>query len=621
MNMTSDANSAISKELGFGFWGDLSLSRKLLLAFGALFVLGLLIAISSLWGLNRVQNAYETTLAGGLEIQNLTDHFESNLLEARRREKDFLLRWQAEGFETAYENYVVSHQQYVADMKTDINELSALAPEVGREDIAGFSQAEYEADIAAINEALPVYEQSFTKTVALIEERGYVDTGLEGEFRTSVQAIEAKIYNREGLDPLVITMLQIRRREKDYLLRGEQQYVDNVTDLVAQLKSEVRESEVLTPAEKAEIVVLADNYLGKFYELVEKDRQIAEAIEVINTSATTIQTITVELEAAGELLAKIDIQTAQTNSAQTFTFTGFTVLGVLITSIALALALSRQLTQPVVKLTNTASEISAGRFDVQAEVTTGDEIGTLAQTFNTMTQRLGEAFEDVRRRASELATVAEVSNATSTILNVTNLLQEVVDLTKERFKLYHSHIYLLDEVGENLVLTAGAGEPGRIMTAEKRSIPVSREQSLVARAAREKQGVTVNDVTLAPDFLPNPLLPDTRSELAVPMLVGNTLIGVFDIQSDATGRFTDSDINIQTTLAAQLASSVQNARSYERSKAQADFESTLNTISQKIQRAGTIEDTLQTAIRELGTAIGASRVKANISAQKRENNN
>jgi GAF domain-containing protein len=86
-------------------------------------------------------------------------------------------------------------------------------------------------------------------------------------------------------------------------------------------------------------------------------------------------------------------------------------------------------------------------------------------------------------------------------------------------------------------------------------------------------------------------------------------------------RFTDSDINIQTTLASQLASSVQNARFYERSKAQADFESTVNAISQKIQRAGTVEETLQTAIRELGTAIGASRVKANISAQKRENNN
>jgi GAF domain-containing protein len=96
------------------------------------------------------------------------------------------------------------------------------------------------------------------------------------------------------------------------------------------------------------------------------------------------------------------------------------------------------------------------------------------------------------------------------------------------------------------------------------------------------------------------------------MLVGSNLIGVFDIQSDQVGRFTDSDINVQTTLAAQVATSIQNVRSFEQSKAQADLESLVNTIGQKIQRATSIEETLQTAIRELGTAIGASRVKAKI---------
>jgi GAF domain-containing protein len=227
----------------------------------------------------------------------------------------------------------------------------------------------------------------------------------------------------------------------------------------------------------------------------------------------------------------------------------------------------------------------------------------------------------VAERTRDLEIVTEVITATATILESKRLLQEVVDLTKERFNLYHSHIYLLDEKGENLILTAGAGEPGRIMTAEGRSIPLSRQQSLVARAAREQAGVTVNDVTQAPDFLPNPLLPDTRSELAVPMIVGGNLIGVFDIQSETVGRFTDSDVNIQTTLAAQLATSIQNVRSFEQSKKQAELESMVNMIGQKIQRTMTIEDTLQTAIRELGTVIGASRVKAQISAQKDESRN
>jgi GAF domain-containing protein len=98
------------------------------------------------------------------------------------------------------------------------------------------------------------------------------------------------------------------------------------------------------------------------------------------------------------------------------------------------------------------------------------------------------------------------------------------------------------------------------------------------------------------------------------MIVGGNVIGVFDIQSEQVGRFTDSDVNIQTTLAAQVATSIQNVRSFEQSRKQADFESMVNTIGQRIQRTTSIEETLQVAIRELGTAIGAARVKANISA-------
>lgn len=279
---------------------------------------------------------------------------------------------------------------------------------------------------------------------------------------------------------------------------------------------------------------------------------------------------------------------------------------------------SRTLSGPIIRLTNVAETIASGDINAEAKVETSDEIGILANTFNRMTQQLRDFIasleERVAVRTQALATVAEVGTATSSILETNRLLQTVVDLTKERFNLYHSHIYLLDELGENLVLAAGAGEPGRIMTAEKRSIPLNREQSLVARAAREQRGVTVNDVTQSPDFLPNPLLPDTHSELAVPMVVGKTLIGVFDIQSEVVGRFTEADINIQTILAAQLASSIQNARSFERSKSQSEIETLVNTIGQKIQRAATVEDTLQTAIRELGLALGASRVKANLQA-------
>jgi putative methionine-R-sulfoxide reductase with GAF domain len=284
-----------------------------------------------------------------------------------------------------------------------------------------------------------------------------------------------------------------------------------------------------------------------------------------------------------------------------------------------------QVVRPMQVLTNAAQAVSQGNWNTTADVHSNDEAEVLANAFNSMTSQLKNLFgtleQRVAARTRDLEIVAEVGTATATILESNRLLQEVVDLTKERFNLYHSHIYLLDEKDENLVLTAGAGEPGRVMVAEGRSIPLDREQSLVARAARERKGVTVNDVTKAPDFLPNPLLPDTRSELAVPMIVGGNVIGVFDIQSEQVGRFTESDVNIQTTLAAQLATSIQNVRSFEQSRKQAELESLVNVIGQKIQRATTIEDTLQTAIRELGSALGATRVTANIGVGQQADGN
>ena len=267
---------------------------------------------------------------------------------------------------------------------------------------------------------------------------------------------------------------------------------------------------------------------------------------------------------------------------------------------------------PINRLTQVSRQIAGGDFEAQAVIESQDEIGALAGAFNDMASRLKEALAVVTKRANELQSVSEIATIASLSTSAQNMLQTVVDETKRSYNLYHSHIYLLDEAGKNLVLTAGAGEPGRIMVTEGRSIPLDREQSLVARAAREGKGVIVNDVTQTPDFLPNPLLPDTRSELAVPMVVGGNVIGVFDIQSDQVGRFTESDINIQTTLAAQLAVSIQNVRSFERSKKQADFETMVNTIGQKIQRASSIEDTLQTAVRELGAVIGTARVQAKI---------
>jgi signal transduction histidine kinase len=216
--------------------------------------------------------------------------------------------------------------------------------------------------------------------------------------------------------------------------------------------------------------------------------------------------------------------------------------------------------QPLVVRGESIGELAIGGMDnvseADLELVTQIAAKVSAQIENL---RLSATNE---KRASELATVATVSTTASTVLDPDQLLQQVVNLTKERFGLYHAHIYLADDDWNTLMLAAGAGEIGQQMLEAGQAIMMNAEKSLVARSARERTPLIANNVQNEPDFLPNPLLPDTRSEMAIPMVVGEKVLGVLDVQSDVVGRFTEEDTNIMTTLALQVGIALQNARLY-----------------------------------------------------------
>ncbi|MBN2085797.1 MAG: GAF domain-containing sensor histidine kinase [Anaerolineales bacterium] len=207
---------------------------------------------------------------------------------------------------------------------------------------------------------------------------------------------------------------------------------------------------------------------------------------------------------------------------------------------------------------------SIGALEVDAGSVSPETIGILDAVAGQLSGHLENLrlLEQNEKRTHELEIVAELSATTATVLDPDRLLQSIVDLTKERFGVYHVHIYLADEDSGTLALAAGAGEVGRKMVAAKHTIAMGLEKSLVARARRERGALIVNDVRSEPDFLPNPNLPETRSEMAVPMIVGEKVLGIFDVQSDRLNGFSEEDANIYTTLASQIAVALQNARLY-----------------------------------------------------------
>jgi signal transduction histidine kinase len=185
------------------------------------------------------------------------------------------------------------------------------------------------------------------------------------------------------------------------------------------------------------------------------------------------------------------------------------------------------------------------------------QVSVAAQTI-LLLEQTRDLLAREARLSGQLRAVSDVGVTAAATLDVDRLLAAAADLTKENFGLYHTHIYLLDEARTMLVLRAGAGQIGRQMVREGRHIPIDAT-SIVARAARERAVILVDDTRQSTDFLPHPLLPNTRSELAVPLIIGDRLLGVLDVQSDRAGRFQPDDRQVYTILAAQLAVATQNA--------------------------------------------------------------
>ncbi|MGB9776395.1 MAG: GAF domain-containing protein [Anaerolineae bacterium] len=168
-------------------------------------------------------------------------------------------------------------------------------------------------------------------------------------------------------------------------------------------------------------------------------------------------------------------------------------------------------------------------------------------------------MEETRRRAAQLATAAEVSAAASSILSLEELLPQTAELIRQRFDLYYVGIFLLDETGRWAVLRAGTGEAGRQMLAAGHKLEVGGKSMIGWCTANAKARIALDVGTEAIRF-DNPLLPNTRSEMALPLISRGRVIGAMTIQSDRPAAFTQEDIIALQTMADQLATAIENAR-------------------------------------------------------------
>ncbi len=273
---------------------------------------------------------------------------------------------------------------------------------------------------------------------------------------------------------------------------------------------------------------------------------------------------------------------------------------------------------PLANLREGAEQLKAGQLDKRIPVSGRDEIGMLGDSLNNMAAQLQQRIQvqqttraameklnaeleervtlrtrdleisqaDLQafgrtlaeanaqlqqtaaqneRRAQLLQASAEVARAAALVREPDALLSQVMHLISDRFGFYHAGVFLLDDTGEWAVLRAASSEGGKEMLAREHKLRVG-EQGIVGWTAQTGRPRIALDAGADAVHFDNPLLPDTRSEMALPLQVGEHRLGVLDVQSTQEAAFGDEDISAIQSLADQLAIAIENARLFQQSQ-------------------------------------------------------
>lgn len=280
----------------------------------------------------------------------------------------------------------------------------------------------------------------------------------------------------------------------------------------------------------------------------------------------------------------------ENQAAQTINY-GVLIFGIVLVFTGLfSWGMGRILINPLTELTKVAQQIAAGDLTRRAEIKSDDEAGQLGQAFNIMadevnllvqnlegsvaertaelqhkTSELEALSERQKRRAEGLQAVAEVSRAITTVQAVDELLPRITRVVSEQFSFYHVGIFLIDTEKQYARLSATNSQGGKRMLERGHQLKIG-EVGLVGNVAATGRPKIALDTGADANFFNNPDLPETRSEIALPLIITNEVIGVLDVQSNQANAFSNEDIELLTILADQVSVAIRNARQFQQTR-------------------------------------------------------
>lgn len=353
-------------------------------------------------------------------------------------------------------------------------------------------------------------------------------------------------------------------RELELHLEEDGEFELEIEDAPRDIIDILRQNQIfMDTVHDGELVFVSQSRLAENME----DEDIANAIRDLGWRVVTLQN-------------REDALQTVTNVTRISQFIGLAAIAL---ASLFAVLMTQYLTRPIVKLTQIAEQVSSGDLQARAEADTPDEIGALAVSFNRMTNQLSEillnlekrvaertadleiARRQSEKRAAQLLAVGEISKFINTEQNVNILLSLITRLVSDHFGYYHIGIFLLDDTKQYAVLQSANSEGGQTMLKRGHKLKVG-ESGIVGYVAKSGQARIALDVGSDAVYFDNPDLPNTRSEMALPLKLRDDVIGVLDVQSERPGAFTQDDANTLSILTDQIAIAIDNARLFSQTQ-------------------------------------------------------
>jgi GAF domain-containing protein len=220
-------------------------------------------------------------------------------------------------------------------------------------------------------------------------------------------------------------------------------------------------------------------------------------------------------------------------------------------------------------------------------LTERDRLALLTKANQELHELQGSLEKRVEERTAQLRASADVGRAAASILDTDLLLREVVNLISDRFGFYYAAVFLVDEAYRWAVLREATGETGRILKERGHRLEVSG-QSMVGMAIRTRQPRIALDVGAEAVRFANPLLPDTRSEIALPLVVGQQVLGALDVQSTQMAAFDEAFTDVLQAMADQIAIALSNTLQFQTTETALQAARQMNEASLVITQADSV---------------------------------